>query len=416
MSVDSKLDVKPFIKLALAEGKARQSSITGFVHYTFEDSSSRDAIPVFENILFVLALCRSNQADLVLEGRDLLMKLHEYFVKSSAFSVYLHEWPEIKKPLANVRLLFPLLHIWREYRHVFGDEARKKISEMLQGLSAYVDSLDMPPLLLFQKKVFNALFHNDELPRFDQSLCSSTKDWSEIIVVAPFLEEKIIFPYCDECHVFAGGYGHELKRATLFDLFFGHKAREDEISPLQCALIYDFPYETYLPSQMDLWKNVKTEGKLFSHLEKYSPQETRVSPGHHLFQVATKENALVCQNKDMYFTSEFNEGELSCAFSFGEKSDVDFFLRHFPGECLYVNGEKATFFECGDRLTIMGLEIVFTKISGSGRLCGHFLRGNRKGETCPKVKTDWAAYDWQINLTALEHEKDLIVCATIRSL
>lgn len=109
MKLDVVCDTKAFVKRAVAVGRERQSSLTGFVHYAFEDPESRDTIPVYENMLFALALCRTNQADHILEGRDIVLKLYPYFEISGAFGIYLHEWPEIRKPLANVRILFPLL-------------------------------------------------------------------------------------------------------------------------------------------------------------------------------------------------------------------------------------------------------------------------------------------------------------------
>lgn len=390
-----------FVKKALAEGRRRQSSLTGFLHYTFEETSSREAIPIYENLVFILALCRSNQADSVLEGRDLFLRLYRYFDSVGAFGVYLHEWPELRKPMLNMRMLIPLLRIWLDYRHVWGDEARKKLDDVLFRLSNFVDGLRLPPIQAFQKQVFDAVFQKKPLPDFDHSICNSTMDWSEVITVAPWLGGEIELPWHQELGVFAGSYLHEFQRTTLIDLFFGKDAREDEITPLYGALIYDFPF---------VCKAFSEASRRIISLKEYQPIEGRTSPGFHLFHYALKGNEMVCQETRMGFVSTMEEEEtLICEFDFKDATEFDLFLRYQPENPLFVNGQKATFFEMGDHLTIAGFSLHFLKVSGEGRLCGHFLRGNRRGQTCPKVESEWAAYDWQINVTALEKTGDLRV-------
>ena len=411
MTVATTVDTKRFVKRALEEGRKRQSSLTGYLHYAFEDHTSEHVIPIYENLVFILALSRSNQADSILEGRDLFLKLTEFISPEGAFGIYLHEWPQVRKPLANVRCLFPLLHVWLEYRHVIGDEARKKLDTTLDRLSSYIDSLDMPPILQLQKQVFDAVYHKKEMPPFDASICLSTKDWSEVIVIAPFLEDDITWPWDNEMNMFAGSYLHELKRTTLLDLYYGFNAREDEITPLYGALIYDFSPTSYIPTtiatKIGKWENHRSDKGMISYISRYEPESERISPGFHLWRIATKRAALVSQEARMKFSGALKEDVFVGEFEFGNISELNLFLDYVPKEGLFVNGVRATFFEIGDTLLILGYQIVFEKVSGIGRLCGHFLRGNRKAQTCPKVKSEWTAYDWQINLKALSNEGDL---------
>lgn len=414
MQVEIADQTKSFIKNAVNIGRKRQSPVTGFIHYTFEDASLDHTIPLYENIVFALALCRTNQADHILEARDLLLKLFPYFEKPGAFGIYLHEWPEIRKPAANVRFLFPLLHIQREYSHVMGEEARDKLKYMLDHLSSYLDQIDLPPLMSFQKQVFNAVYFQKPMPAIDRELFQSTRDYSELIVIAPFITQLIEWPRLEELDVFAGAYVHELKRTTLYDLYFGQRAREDEITPLHGALIYPFESKSYLPARVNEWQNILDEKTLFTFLTEYEPKEGRISPGHHLFHIKTMQNALVCQASHAKFKAEYEQDELVCDFIVRKDDHIDFFLAYDDKECLKVNGPKATFFELGDKLQIMGLEITFEKISGVGRMCGHFFRGNRPAQKCPKVKSEWAAYDWQISLTMLELISPMHIRAKIK--
>ena len=396
-----------FAREALQEGRKRQSSLTDFLHYTFENPSSREAIPVYENMLFILALCRSNQADMVLEGRDLFLRFYEYFASVGAFGVYLHEWPQVRKPMMNMRILIPLLRIWLDYRHVWGDEARKKLEDLLVRLSSFVDDLKLPPLQAFQKQVFDAVFKQTQLPELDPTIAHSTMDWSEVLTVAPWLGKEIEFPWHEGLNLYAGSYLHELQRTTLLDLFFGKGAREDELTPLYGALIYDFPYICKVPEPNKGWGADSSKTQRLVFLKEFQPVEARLSPGFHLFSYALKENELVCQETQMGFSATWENEQLICEFEFRGASELDLFLRFQRENPLFVNGERATYFELGDRLTIAGFTMQFAKVAGEGRVCGHFLKGNRRGQTCPKVESEWAVYDWQINVTALEKSDDL---------
>jgi hypothetical protein len=85
--------------------------------------------------------------------------------------------------------------------------------------------------------------------------------------------------------------------------------------------------------------------------------------------------------------------------------EVALFTDISPETELFVEGQKATSFQLGDRITIrtpqQTLHFRFELVSGSGTYCGHIFRANRPNQIANKGVNQYEAYDWQIGLRTL---------------
>ena len=195
---------------ALEFGKKLQSKWTGYIHYCFEDPSSRETVPLFENFTFVLALLRARKGETILEAKELLQRLLSLQTKEGGFPVYLHEFPLIRKPLGNVAFLFPLFYIYEGYHHVLGKEMGDSLKKALANLHSYLLSLSgMPDLLSFQIKAFESSYLKGERPTIPDNLICS-KDYADLLIASHLLGNTLFIPWHKGTNQFAGPPLHEL--------------------------------------------------------------------------------------------------------------------------------------------------------------------------------------------------------------
>lgn len=111
--------IDQWVQYATAAGRFLQSSQTGFVHHHERplDDTTRETIPLYENLLFALSLLRSYKAEFRHEGTQLLTKLLAFQISQAeqkgAFPIYVHEYPHCRDLIAQIRLLpifYFLLH------------------------------------------------------------------------------------------------------------------------------------------------------------------------------------------------------------------------------------------------------------------------------------------------------------------
>lgn len=117
------------VELAVKAGRKRQSSITKFVHYCYEDEGNRETIPTYENFCFALALLRSKSMENVLEAKALLEKLLAFQVEGQ-FPVYLHEYPICRYEGLKDKLSTVIFYILRDFHGVLGDHLRELLSQL----------------------------------------------------------------------------------------------------------------------------------------------------------------------------------------------------------------------------------------------------------------------------------------------
>lgn len=130
---------KALIEQALLAGRAFQSKQTGFIHYYphQREDEGYQAVPLYENFLFALALLRIRLVEQVNEAKNLLRTLLHYQCANGNFPVYMHEYPSSKDNLAGVVVLAPLYWILKQFGHVLGQDLRERLELAYSKLMEY---------------------------------------------------------------------------------------------------------------------------------------------------------------------------------------------------------------------------------------------------------------------------------------
>lgn len=132
------------VEWAIAAGRAFQSPQTGFVHYYFSqpNSSVHQTIPLYENLLFALALLRSRVIENIKEAQTLLSRLLSFQnqvegLSCGNFPFYLHEYPFCRDFSVGISLLAPFYWILKGFGHVLGQELRQRLERSVDGIVQY---------------------------------------------------------------------------------------------------------------------------------------------------------------------------------------------------------------------------------------------------------------------------------------
>src|SRR5262245_37848057 len=123
------------IETAVSAGRSSQSPQTGFIQYCYEmrDEASHDTIPVYENVLFALALLRTRNSEAVKEAKEILEKILPYQVEGS-FPKYLHEYPNCNDFFIEAKLLVPFYWILKKFFLVLGQDFRHRLTAVAETL------------------------------------------------------------------------------------------------------------------------------------------------------------------------------------------------------------------------------------------------------------------------------------------
>jgi hypothetical protein len=130
------------IERAVQSARSLLSPQTGFVHYhpNVLDGQSAQSIPIYENLLYCLALFRTKTHDNIQEAKILFEKL-AFFQQLDrdlecfgSFPLYLHEFPFCRDYLQSVKCIAPLYWIYKDYHHVIPETSRAKLKRSLFAL------------------------------------------------------------------------------------------------------------------------------------------------------------------------------------------------------------------------------------------------------------------------------------------
>lgn len=135
--------MRQLVDLATSCGRKHQNEQTAFIHYCYTKEDERDngTIPIYENLLFALALMRSKSADTVQEGKALIEKMLPFQnlsdeVGIGGFPIYLHEYPHCKDRLLGIRLLPVFYAILSLFHHVIGSSLKERLKQAARSLLA----------------------------------------------------------------------------------------------------------------------------------------------------------------------------------------------------------------------------------------------------------------------------------------
>ena len=134
----SQLEARHLNQMAVAAGRQLESAQSSYLHYYYHDEEGPyDTIPIRENILFVLALCRSRVAEQVQEAKQRLKSLLAFQTDSGNFPVYLHQYPHCVDRLAAISILPPLIIIQKTFASVLGEETRSALRNAIDKTMRY---------------------------------------------------------------------------------------------------------------------------------------------------------------------------------------------------------------------------------------------------------------------------------------
>lgn len=129
------------VGLAISAGRRYQSGQTGFVHHNYSpyDAETADTIPVYENLLWSLALLRTRVMDSMQEGKALIGKILHFQSdpdgpNAGSFPIYLHQYPVGRDRHLGVHLLAPLYWIVHDFGSVLGEELNSGIDRAVKIL------------------------------------------------------------------------------------------------------------------------------------------------------------------------------------------------------------------------------------------------------------------------------------------
>ncbi len=139
MNMEIKEEWKQINDWAVATGKEMQSSQTGLIHYCYTALPKEPAqtIPVYENILFSLALMRSRTTDAVMEAKAILERMLAFQAEEGNFPIYIHEYPHSRDKFLGAYLLPPFYWILMQFHTVLGQDFTKRLEASARNLLRY---------------------------------------------------------------------------------------------------------------------------------------------------------------------------------------------------------------------------------------------------------------------------------------
>ena len=306
------------IDLAIAAASQRLSPRTRFVHL-FPNEETSDAIPLYENFCYALALFRQKTAESITQGKDLIARLLPFQTQEGQFPLYLHDYPRCHDFQAPLRIAPILIYLLRLFSPVLGD-LRPLIEESLRK------ALSKRPEKPAWENRRRACLGEPLLPQDPAEL--SPAEWTDWIITAQLAgQTHFEIPYDPTLQL--------LKAPARFDAQEKGEPRPNPIEWLLAEgrysprLLKDHPHQllaaplfplTYTPTQVP-----ETAFRYFW-------------PGSSLHSLVGK--GLVF---DLPEGVEMGRGDLFEAALYCDRS---------PETELCVEGRKATVFRLGDRISI----------------------------------------------------------------
>ncbi len=397
-------------QLNLNAARKRLSVSTGFVHACYEQVSSCETIPIFENFCYALALLRSKNAENVAEAAQLIERLLPFEVEGN-FPVYLHEYPQLRDRCLPLRLL-PMTHfVLSEFATILAPDLRKRLEGLMgrllsSGYKLSVQNALSPPF----EWVLKAYFEPNRLPDIQPQ---TLQQWSELVApmqmaaqrganIQPLLDRALTL-WHPELQVYVAQEKREGPHIapTLFDLFVAFQ--QGQLPP---RLLEDHPTHLCAALIQPLEHPLNWQAHPIPLVIEQADQPLAIYWGtnhvvHTLSCEAKRTQAKLYQEQDQL------ELRFTLAPTFTEESamEIDFFLNLHPDHQFSVDGRPATTFHIGQPLEIRSKErafsLKFELLEGEGDFLGHLLQGNRSTQALPKEQLRMQAYDWQISLRTL---------------
>ncbi len=430
-------------QLALQEGKKRQSFHTSFLH-----SLDGQLIPIYDNLLFVLALFRSKNAENIQQAKTLLEKLLQFqSIKDPyrhRFPQFLHEYPYAYDLYLQIKFLSVLYQIFSEFSSILGKPLKLKLTFALKRLYSILEKTDLsfPNSFIFQI-LAHLFFHTPlEYKIFadakENLLNCNSEDLGHILHAISLLQEKdslwlneAEFLY-HELFGYIGPYqaheGYRPKRGLL-DLQFFSKPFEDSIL-LEGAKIYPkkstaFTEErkihtSYIGSLMIY----RSDQMAFFLLQKRNEPFPKNFPLLRLFWGKEHPHSFVIQD----FPKEFLVQQIQDTFTFlftlpailpeetEEEMALTFYLDALYDTKFFIGSMRTNTFSAKDVLCIVkeGMKMQLSFECNEGKFFGQILKANRPSQTLLPTKTNFNAYDWKIGIRTIRRSPSCKLAITLK--
>ena len=420
---------------AAAFGRTCQSPRTGFVHL-FNGQAGGDAIPIYENFCFAIALIRQRTAEGVLEGKDLLERLFAFqapagFAWEGNFPVYLHDFPRCWNPLQPLRIAPLLVQLLRDFHAVLPEEFRAKMSEVLwRLLEAVRRKRETRPLEPLWERRYLALTGPLE---GSYEPMTSAEAAEELITASlqsfdltPF--QRLIHPVLK---AYAGPSPSESQEGkepspTLLDWWGGSKAHQHHPLQLELAALPLPPGRIELPwsGAMGGWQMRCSELFALSFAPASKAGAERLAL-RLLWMGEGGIESLCIPAGDADVWIEEDRG-LKICFDLPEKESIDrndlfeaeIYCSLAETTRITVQDSFATSFGLGESIQIqtphLTLSLKFELQEGEGHFCGHLLRSNRPFQKQCKGPLLHEAFDWKVGIRTLRRSKKTSLCITLK--
>lgn len=378
------------LDLALAACRFRQSPKTKFLHY-FPSSLDKETIPIYENLCFSLALLRQKNAEDVLEGKELLLRLLPFQTPSGNFPVFLHDYPNAFDRLLPLKLAPLFVHIINKYGNWLGVQALKNVQKTLKSLleCARQNGLEKPYPPLWEARLL--ALEGQKVGETPPISLVTADDWFEWIVTSQLIDSsKRAFP---------------IPYSSVLEMFLGEKEEREE------GMAASYAIEWILSEQTGFLRKRPLHHPELIYTAALFPFSTSLTNEVHPLllprQIVWKSQEAIhslsaskgaIQNGEILFEleGEMEEGR-------EDLFEAAIFLTDRPDTKIYVKGKRATVFRMGEPLTIqtptLEINLVFELASGKGDFLGHLSKANR-----PAEKSKTGPFDWQMGIRTLRRE------------
>lgn len=358
-------------KLALASGKKRLSSQTGFIQ-------DRDAISILENFLYAYALFRSKTVENICEGKAFLEKLLAFEVEGN-FPVHLHEFPKCLDSRFSSYLLPPIFYLFRDFSTVLGEDLSNKLSALSERIVRYLQK--QPSLSAAANGRLTAF-----LKTFDPTIWTpkSPEEWGEYCVCAQMAQVDIP-EHPPIWNSFLSTYIGSTKeriqegyspKVTLLDFFMppcSERSLGEHQALLKAVLVH--PWQTQMPRSQDKPYAVFIEELQKQCFTLYWGSSQQV---HSLVLESKKGTWSFAPSSQGWIATYQYDSEVP-----SEEDCVEwaFYLNESASHTVQIDQHAATLFHPGQEVSILseGMKITFhvQADSADGVWTGHILKGDR---------------------------------------
>ncbi|MBF8262762.1 MAG: hypothetical protein HW387_427 [Parachlamydiales bacterium] len=409
---------------AAAFGRAHQSPLTRFVHL-FDGEPRLDAIPVYENFCFALALMRLKTMEGVQEGKQLFERLFPFqagsqYLWAGHFPLYLHDYPRCYSPVQSLRIAPVLQILLKHFSHVLDAAFKERACAVLQALIASAKSRR-------NEKPFEPLWERRYQAILGQAMpmagAQTSAEWGEELITNQLLglsSHEILRLVHPNLGVYVGpGFQEGQPQGSLLEACVSHTAPSACMPLLELALL-DPPITSWpcWSGHVNGWRICQRPEDALGFAEQLLPGSERMALRYfwkgknqlHSLMIPTGKCGVAIEEKEngvqvLFDLQESNPEDLFETMVFCDISDETQIL---------VNQKKATLFLPGDEVSIHTpdriIRLTFAIHEGSGDFCGHISRSNR-----PVQRKDdgYEAFDWRIALRTLRRSQFLLLSLNV---